>query len=309
MRFILNRIMGFGLLLLLFQCVAGGATKKDDTNAFHYYSRALEAYNTHDLKTALVFIDQAISANSHIAGYYKLKGDIFAANKLYDNALLVYGKALQYRSNYVVVQIKIADIYFYRKEFIRARQNYEKAMALAPDNKELNLRLAECILQSREYGVLENVLNDYKRLFTAPSADTSYDVLLARSAFEQKKYPLAVKYAQLAVAGKTHQRTLFLVYLRALFYTRANEDAYDLLLHGAKSYLKKTDSHFFRGLYFAQQHNRDDALVQLQMAIDGGTTIYEAYDLLAGFLPEPRASEIRALGEKWKNGRLINGGQ
>ena len=304
----LKAIFGIGLLLVVLQCSPGQIRPGDDSNAFRYYSRSLEAFGEKDYGQALDFINKAIAINDHIAGYYELKGDILSGQKKTDQALRAYRAALQYRSNYLGVQVKIARIYFDKKAFIKARRAYKKAIALAPEKIDLLLPLASCFLRSGEYGVTRNVLADYKRLNGEAPADTSYFILMAKTAFETKAYGKVVNMARQAINNGVRQRTLFLVYLRALFYTHKMEKAYEILVHTAKPFLLKSDVHFFRGLYFARQHNRKDAMVQLRLAVEGGTTIYEAYDLLAGFLDGKKADAIRAKGQKWKNGRLILGG-
>jgi len=305
----LKVLFRLGFLLVALQCAPSQTRPGDDSNAFRYYSRSLEAFGVNDYERALDFINKAITINGHIAGYYELKGDILAGQKKTDQALLAYRSALQYRSNYLGVQVKIARIYFDRKAFKKARRAYKKALALAPERVDLLLPLAACFLHSGEYGVTKNVLADYKRLNGKAPVDTAYFILMAKTAFEMKAYNTAVNMARQGIQFGARQRTVFLVYLRALFYIHKLEKAYEILVHTAKPFLLKSDVHFFRGLYFARQHNRRDAMVQLRLAVETGTPLYEAYELLAGFLNGSEAEAMRARGKKWQNGRLIFGGQ
>lgn len=305
----IKRLLLFAVILTMIGCSTQHVLKKNEGSAFKYYSRALESFSAGRFEPALMYIDQAISINGHIAGYYELKGDILSNKRQSEEALKAYKRALQYRSNYDVVQIKIADIYFKRQEYDKAQKAYKKAIALAPEKLNLTLRLAACFLQTRDYGIAQSVLDDYKRLIAGQKADTSYYVLRAKLTYEKKDYVALINASRLAVAGGVRQRSLYLVYLRGLFYLRAWEQAYEILVNTAKSYLTATDVHFFRGLYFARKNNREDAIVQLRLAVDGGTSLYEAYELLAGFYNGEKALAILDQGKKYKNGRLINGGE
>ncbi len=302
------------ILLFLFCLLSCQPTlQPQGTNvAFKMFSRAVEQLEAGNYPEALSFINKAIQANSRIAGYFELKGDILTKQEMLKEAIVQYKNAIKRRSFLPETYLKIAHNYFVLKEYAKAIQDYKKAFAQRPQQLAILLNLAECYLQQKEFTLAENTLGGYlsqvKKLNN--KTDRFYYILSGKINFEKNVFQEVIINFEKARRMAPLNRNEAMIFVIALIKENQLEEAYASATRFLKDVLDASDIHALRGLYYFYQENFKDAITQLELSIKKQTLLYEAYTTLEKiYLKEnnmQKANEINGQGKQIINRRLIN---
>lgn len=93
-------------------------------DAFEDYDKATELVGKEDLPNALKAVDAAIKKDPSRAPFYRLKGDILAAQKLYNQAENAYKMALQKDPRYVLANTGLGEVALQRDRYVRAEEQF-----------------------------------------------------------------------------------------------------------------------------------------------------------------------------------------
>jgi tetratricopeptide (TPR) repeat protein len=280
--------------------------------AFKMFSRAVEQVEAKNYPEALNFINKAIQANSRIAGYFELKGDILTKQDMLEEAIVQYKNAIKRRSFLPEAFLKIAHNYFVLKEYAKAIQDYKKAFAQRPQQLAILLNLAECYMQQKEFTLAENTLGVYLSQIKKLNKKTEryYYILSGKISFEKSTYQKVIINFEKASRLAPFNRNEAMVFVLALLKENQLETAYSSATRFLKDVLTASDIHALRGLYYFYQENYKDAITQLKLSIKKQTPLYEAYTTLEKiYLKEnnmQKANEINGQGKLFINRRLIN---
>ena len=184
----------------------------DRENAFYYYSKSIEELNDNRLLEALTSVNRAIEMNPNFAQFYNLKGDIHAAADNLDGALSAYKTAIEKRTNFTDVYIKIAKLYETAfNDYATALQHYRRAYASEETKHELVLNITNCYLEIGEFSIAEfaELITKYFKL----------EKLLGQKYFAKKDLPLLASYSdgQICYGPDGVIRRLIRYFLRTLF--------------------------------------------------------------------------------------------
>jgi len=283
--------------IAFFQCAPYSLPEKksyaQEEDPYTYYMHSMEAYQKGDYEQALKDINQAILLNKDMARFYQLKGDIYRAQFLHSQAIASYEQALTRRSNFIEVQEAIAEIYLQQKNYDEAIRAYKKVIGLKPERTDVLLKIADCYLLWNEVDVAQYHLDNYEKTvpqFHQPLTDTYYEIR-AEAFYRQNKYQESL--AALANIKTPVRRALRLFGLNyyALGDYERGVGYFNRLLNLDKN---EGEWYYYRGLYFYQKDDLNDAKNQFFMAQKLDSTLTEvAYYLGRIYLQEGDEAEAR----------------
>jgi tetratricopeptide (TPR) repeat protein len=267
-----------------------------DKTAYAHYLQSAELYNSGDYDQALEEINTAISYNNNFAQFYQLRGDIYKAQFKYPAALQSYEESVKYRSNFSYVYRNMGEIYFILGQYEEALKVFRKVRANEPTDLYIYLQIAECYMELNELEIAYNDLSDYRRLklVSDEPLDPEYYKLLGTTYFRFKRYADAVTQLEKYRSYEAKDvNSLFL--LGKAYYQIKNFEAG---LNCFNQLIKIDESvgqwYLYRGIYFYQKNDFEDAESQLLYALNLDSTIVEAH-LFLGKIYEMQGKNDQAL--------------
>ena len=112
------------------------------------------------------------------AGYFNMLGTCYFLKVDYIKASLYYNKAIDLDKNYAPAWNNLAVIFLKEKEDHKAKENFTKAMTLAPFSKTPRFNLAQIHLQ---YGYVEDAYDIFNGLYSSNSNDPDIIIGLANT--------------------------------------------------------------------------------------------------------------------------------
>lgn len=295
------------LILFLTNCQTG--RRSESANIFRSYSNAIEQYQAKNYQDALNYINEAIAANTKIAQYFELKGDILFSSNEPKLALKEYIKAKELRFSPGIL-IKIGNTYYRLNDLDSAVKNFRRASAQKPEQTGTLLLLVNCYIQQQEHELALNQLKDYKKQNEKLKIPINpyYFILLGKVYYEKGMFKECTEAVEKVSIKKNRNECLF--YIMALYKINEYERAYRLVTIDYSNILLDSDIHFFRGLYYFLVKNFNVAKIQLELSVNDDTEIIDAYKLLSDLYikegKDHQASEILAIGNSIPKKRDIN---
>ena len=261
-----------------FECAPYSLPEKksyaQDEDPYTYYVHSMEAYQKKEYELALKNINQAILLNKDMARFYQLKGDIYRAQFLYTQAIASYELALARRSNFIEVQEAIAEIYLEQNNYDEAIRAYKKVTGLDPERTDVLLKIADCYLLWNEVEVAQYHLDNYEKTVVQlhqPLTDSYYEIR-AEAFYRQKKYQESLAALdQIKTPVRRALRLLGLDYYALGDYERG-VGYFNKLLKLDKD---EGEWYYYRGIYFFQKDDLNDAKNQFLMAQKLDSTLTE----------------------------------
>jgi predicted Zn-dependent protease len=99
----------------------------ESSEAFEAYDKATELVSKEDLPNALKAVETAIKMDTSRAPFYRLKGDILTAQKLYNQADNAFKMALQRDSRYVPANTGLGEVALQRDRYAQAETQFAVA--------------------------------------------------------------------------------------------------------------------------------------------------------------------------------------
>jgi Tfp pilus assembly protein PilF len=284
---ILSRIVAILIFCLACGCAPYSLPEKktysEKDDPYIYYAESLDAYDGQDYPLAMQKIDYAISLNGNLAQFYQLKGDIHRAQNENERALDAYKTAIKVRSNFIEVHEKMAEIYEKQKQFDEAIRSYKRAVGLEPLRIDLILKIVNCYIQWNEMDVAEYQLNAYKKSASElkVALPDQYYKLRGEVLFLTKRYEESLN--NLKKVNQTDSLTLYLYgknyYALKDFSTGVTY--FNKLLNEDK---QNGSWYFYRGIYFFNQKDYEDAKGQFEYGLKLDETLYETHYYLGKIL-------------------------
>lgn len=247
--------------------------------AFSHYLKSNEFYEAGEYDDALSEINQAIKLNNRFAQFYQLQGDIYRQQYNYSLALNSYEYAVAMRSKFVEVYKSMGDLYLKLQRYDDALKSFRKVRANDPADVDNNLDIAECYMEMNELEVAYNDLADYRRMqmMAGRELNPRYYELLGTTYFRFKRYDDAVK--QLEMFRKHQPRDIDMLFLLGKSYYQTGN--FEKGLDCFNELIRIDDTvgtwYLYRGIYFYQNENYDDAVSQLKHAYDLDPEIKEVH--------------------------------
>jgi len=247
--------------------------------AYSHYMQAKEYYDNEDYDKALMEIQQAIDNNNRFALFYQLQGDIYTAKYNYSNALIAYKNSIKYRSNFPEVHQKIGQIHLKMGAYEDALKAFRKVRVNDPSDFSIYLSIAQCYMEMGELEIAYNELADYRRqkLMIQEPLDPEYHRLLGITFFRLKRYNDAI--GELSEYQKTDNRDPYILELQGKSHYQVNDfenglNYFNLLIKQNKT---AGQWYMYRGIYFYQKADYQDAESQLLYALELDNTLAEAH--------------------------------
>jgi tetratricopeptide (TPR) repeat protein len=264
--------------------------------AYAHYLQSAELYNSGDYVEALEEINKAISYNNKFAQFYQLRGDIYKAQFNYSAALDSYEESIKYRSNFSYVYRNMGEIYFILKRYEEALKVFRKVRANEPTDLYIYLQIAECYMELNELEVAYNDLADYRRLKMAANEtlDAEYYKLLGTTYFRFKRYDDAAVQLEKFVSDQSEDVNGLFLLGKSYYQIRNFEAGLDCFNQLIKIDDTVGQWYLYRGIYFYQKRDFEDAESQLLYALDLDSKIIEAH-LFLGKIYEAQGKNQLAL--------------
>jgi len=273
------------ILILLILLIAPGCapyslpekktySEKDDP--YIYYAQSLEAYESRDYQSALENINNALKLNKNLAQFYQLKGDIHKSLSENEMAIETYKMAIQKRSNFIEVHMSLAELYEKLKNYEEAIRYYKRASGLEPERIEILLNIVDCYIQWNEMVVADHYLNTYKKTateFKKPVTDR-YNVLRGEVLFLLNDYAQSLEF--LNNVSEPDSLTLYL-YGKNYYALKQFDKGvtyFNKLLNDDKT---NGAWYHYRGIYFYEQKDYEDAKGQFLYAVELDSTLFESH--------------------------------
>jgi tetratricopeptide (TPR) repeat protein len=243
--------------------------------AFDYYLKSLEAYQNGNFLQALEQVETAIAMNNHFAQFYELQGKVNIALNNNEKALDAFYHALTYRSNYTAVLKGIGEIYFSQGKFLEAIQYFNKALGSDNLSYSLHLDIADSYLQLGDYTRALYSLREYQRsiLLYNKALGNRYHALAGEVYFYQGEYHKSVEELKQSDLSDN------VLHLLGRNYYALKD--FDTGITYFNTLMKRNQSegmwYFYRGIYFYQKENYQDAMSQFKQALIMNPSIYDAH--------------------------------
>jgi len=273
-------IIALFLITACYQLPDHSKPEVDPNTAFNFYSKAQNEYLEGKYDEAMKNIETAIKLNPFIAQFYHLEGNILDRKGKYADALIAYRQTLKIRSNNPEIYEKMGSVASKLGNFNEAIQFHKKALAQSPEKIELNLNIAENYYWLKYFDLALNFSENYRKKADLGKRrkHPEYHRILANIRFAKNNYPEAKKLYETYFSMSGSMREFE---ARALLHSYNElgeaDNVYDFLMKKASPVLSKGDIHFFRGLYYYQTKNTQDARTQMQMALKEKTTEVDVY--------------------------------
>ncbi len=240
--------------------------------SFTYYQKAVTYYNKRDIKTSCELLIKAVKeCPNNIPALYLL-GDIYQKLKEYDNALRYYKQVLRLYPRFNELRLKIAKIYYLKKEFFDAELMYKDALKHDPQNKKI---LWDMVLLAKDMGDSDKEEIYLNKLIALDNKDTR--AIIELSSILEKKNEID---KEIEVLSKGYRDTSDVDIGKQLAYLLFHNGKIDKAMHIFDELIKKdvSDPDIFcaMGIISYQKKRDDDALRYLQKAIKLRPNFFEA---------------------------------
>lgn len=131
-----------------------------------------------DFDRGLGILKKVYSEFSKNAGYFNMLGTCYYLKIDYIKASTYYNKAIDLDKNYAPAWNNLGVIFLKEKEDHKAKENFVKAMTLAPFSKTPRFNLAQVHLQ---YGYVEDAFDIFNGLYSSNSNDPDIIIGLANT--------------------------------------------------------------------------------------------------------------------------------
>ena len=277
-------------------------SQKDDPYA--HYLEGLEAYRAEDYTLALEKVNQALKLNNNLAQFYQLKGNIYRRLFDYDQALLAYQNALKKRSNFTDVHETMGDIYQELGQYDEAVRAFKRVTVLDPSQIEIILKIANCYILWEELEVAQHHLDNYEKSAAhhAVKLSDKYFLLRGEVLFRMGHYDQSITF--LKKIGTTSKRAYHLL---GKNYYELNEFESGVTYFNNLLHLEKENGewYFYRGIYYYNKQDYNDALGQFQIALSLDSNLVEVHYYLGKILLSegrdiPALEEFRIYRQKMR---------
>lgn len=180
---------------------------RDDARAIRAYSRALSNKGEH--KQALEILQRALRANPKDVYLRIAYGQALLAADSIRAAELEITKAREMNRSIPDGYLALGDLYFNQRVYPLAKDNYEQALKLDPDNLSAHEKLALVYFRLANAEVVDNALANeyYSRSLQEWGEIIKRDSTYARAYFERGKiFFYASRYAEAAASLRTYIR-------------------------------------------------------------------------------------------------------
>ncbi|MDA3896836.1 MAG: tetratricopeptide repeat protein [Desulfobacteraceae bacterium] len=143
-----NRIRSI-LILLATAIILAGCSDKDEKMA--YYDKAKNCYNNNEFLCAKIALEKAVEIDPEFAGAYANLGEVYLKLGKVSESLNAYIKAAELAPDQPEVQIKLATLYMLNRKTVRAKKILEKILDNNPDNMTANYLLAEFFEMEKDF--------------------------------------------------------------------------------------------------------------------------------------------------------------
>ena len=176
----------------------------ESNKAFEEYDKATELVSKEDLPNALIAVDKAIKIDPSRAPFYRLKGDILTAQKLYNQADNAFKMALQRDPRYVPANTGLGEVALQRDRYAQA----ETQFAIAAHGNPGGMMPLYGLGLSRYYqGKFKECIEPLTAVAQANPKAGSVCYLLGNACYKTGQWQQAHDaYAQAVVAGVEDQQ-------------------------------------------------------------------------------------------------------
>ncbi len=275
------------LLLTEFTCAPYSLPEKkiysEKDDPYTYYLESLDAYQAGEDTLALEKINLALKLNDNLAHFYQLKGNIYRRLLDYDQALLAYQGALKKRSNFTEVHETMGDIYQELGRYNEAVRAYKRLIVLDPSQISIILKIANCYVLWDELDVAQHHLNNYENSANDYKVGLSDNYFLLRGEvlFKMGKYEESITFLNKLTSTSTKAYHLLGDNFYALNNFEIGVTYFNKLLNIDKD---RGEWYLYRGIYYYQKHDYNDALSQFQIARSLDSTQVEVHYYLGKIL-------------------------
>jgi tetratricopeptide (TPR) repeat protein len=204
-----------------------------------------------------------------------LQGDILLSLGNDEKALAAFYDALNYRSNYTVVLIKIGEIFFTQGNYSSAIQYFNKALTSDNTRYYLYLDIANSYLRSADYPRALYSLKEYQRFLKQYQdvKDKRYYTIAGETYFYLERFNDSIEELK-----KAEQSEKVLYLLGRNYYALKDFDTglpfFNILMNRDQS---EGMWYFYRAIYFYQKADYEDALSQFKQALTLNPGIFDAH--------------------------------
>jgi tetratricopeptide (TPR) repeat protein len=273
-----------------------------EESAFEDYSQALILSETGDLDKALVKINSAIAANRKISKFFLLKAEILEKKDEPIQALAIYEEVLKLKSYNPAVYEKIGRLLANVGQYHNAIQNIKKAYSQNPDANYFLLLIAEYYVELKTFDRAEDYLTLYKNQVKASSMSGDYYCIQSEIFYHEGNFEDAINAINKCRASKTLTTKENKLLLNAYLNSGQYDKLYSDLISLNNEVLSNGDMHFYRGVYYFYKKSYQDALSQLEFALQFGTSETRVYYYLGKtYLELGQASKSKEMFELYRS--------
>lgn len=109
-----------------------------------HYQRAISLTGLKRFDEAIAAYDKALASGADSSWIYYDKGVLLRKLRRNDEAIAALSKAVELRSNHIWANLELANLYFARKDYVRAAPLFEKVVGLKPNAPDAATRLKVC---------------------------------------------------------------------------------------------------------------------------------------------------------------------
>jgi tetratricopeptide (TPR) repeat protein len=264
--------------LIIVQCYTAVPKKPPHPNsAFRHYENALICQFDAKWDSALVQISRAIKMNNKIALFYVLKAQVFDSLNQIDSAIAAYQQALKVRPYAPDVMEALGELYIRHGNHEQGIAYLKRAFAHDETQTRLLLRIAELYMRLGRKEEAKDVLTDYKvRMDLAHlSADPKYFLLMGEIAYQEKRWQDAAHYYEVCPCKRCFTPQEAIQAFKVLFKFGKLDSYYRLLTGVEQRKFKQGILFYYRGLYYREIGNLNEAEHQFQLALQHGSQMPE----------------------------------
>jgi len=248
-----------------------------EESAFQDYSEAVILFENAEYNKALDRVNIAIDENDKISKFFLLRASILEKLGQPVDALNNYDIVLKLQSYNPQVHAKKGRLLASIGQYHSAIQCVKKASAQKPDETNFLLLIADYYVKLKSFERANNYLNLYKNQTKENNFNSEFFCIKAEIYFSESNYQEAIN----AIDKCRKSMTLNIDRNKLLLNAYINSEKYDMFYQHLMSLKDKTiskgDFHFYRGVYYFHKKNLQDALSQLNFALDFDTDESRVY--------------------------------
>ena len=250
--------------------------------AFTIYLEGLDLYEAGEYEQAMQKVVKAIGMNRNFAQFHQLKGDIYRKYGNSEQALQAYEEALRTRSNFTGAYRSMGEIYFEKRKYQNAIRSYKKILATDANQIDVYLDLASCYLEIGEFQIVKTNLGDYRRLAieNTVTPEDRLDLLYGKVYYKTEDFRKALEHFEAFYQKNAdNQEAMFL--LGRTHYALENfERGVGFFNKLIRVNAKSGAWYLYRGIYFFQKNDMQDAKGQFDYALKLDDTLHEVHYFL-----------------------------